>query len=384
MSALYTYDEGAIVALINEIYPSLRVRWAKALPTAHIQRLYHIYRNTDNAPPLMVILPPPPEVRPLRCERDCVTAEATLLRWMNSNSSAGRHYLPTIYSFLPANVMDGRAAILLTMPVHGYTLAELEDDDVLSEYDDYPLDWQAGQLLRRIALHVSPSRKFGYIVDVLRETDAAQQQHLRPAVHPTELGFDTWSGAFGLMLESVLQDLEDHTVLVAYDRVRQHFRRFRPLLDRVTRPSLTSINAGEMANLVLEPDYNGQTGLNCRYRVAGLRDWSSCVFGDPLLSTKFTTAGPESEEFIRGVETCLEDDEDDEDDGDPIVEDPAGVPARRALYECYHSLVGIARQYHRPRRAGRLGEDMEMHWRRKQLDAMEKLNSFDDDGILRS
>jgi hypothetical protein len=188
--------------------------------------------------------------------------------------------------------------------------------------------------------------------------------------------------------------LEDTWVQISYRTVRAHFERLRHLLDRVKRPSLVAIEGGENTNLLvsvpggshefqdlrsreLGKGSNGAVpgglGGSGRTKVTGLRDWSNCIFGDPLIALRF--ANHPSQEFLEGLNTPIS-------DSDPfghagVIEDRARAPERLALYECYHSLCGIARQYRRPRNPEM---DMELYWRKRLQDSLASLSTLGDEG----
>lgn len=366
------------------------IRSVQPIPPVRIQQLHLIH--LDDGRTLLLSSSPPGDVRSLRSERGSVASEVALLSWLNSLSGdpvqAGAHfpetghrtdtrrarsscrdagalvpYIPRVIDtasvFGPAGLKD----ICLTEPPPGTTIATLKEP--LGDCEQKSAYKQAGQLFRRIASYISPTGKFGYAVDVLR--DASQLRDAQPralGANMSHSGFDTWSQAFHLLLESVLRDLEDQRVQIPYDRVRSQFERLRHFLDRVERPSLVVIDAGGSSNLLVTLD-PGPANV----RVTGLRDWSNCVFGDLLLANVFASNLPA--EFNRGLDTAIT--ASDPFATAPIIEDQIHAPVRLALYECYHALCGIAREYHRPRD---LESDLELYWRKSLQDSLSKLAGF--------
>lgn len=77
--------------------------------------------------------------------------------------------------------------------------------------------------------------------------------------------------------------------------------------------------------------------------VTGLRQWSNCVFGDPLMATVFSKRPNLSDDFWRGFDNPLL--------GETtasIIEDRDNAHVRMLLYECYHAVVTLVGEYYRP------------------------------------
>jgi hypothetical protein len=77
--------------------------------------------------------------------------------------------------------------------------------------------------------------------------------------------------------------------------------------------------------------------------VTGLRQWSNCVFGDPLLATIFSKRPRPTDDFWRGFDKPLP--------GETtasIIEDRDNAHIRMLLYECYHAVVTLVGEYYRP------------------------------------
>ena len=241
------------------------------------------------------------------------------------------------------------------------------------------IDFQAGKFIRRLSLLQSPSGKFGPAISVLCPTDVAQTRAGGSIEKPGDM--DRWSLAFHAILEGILRDAEDMAVTLAYQAIRRHFRRLRSYLDAVTVPRLVILDAAHDSNIMAERKVSrhierdkhrsGPTGLTTetdedgRYpadiEVTGLRDWSNCTFGDPLMAMVFSE--DPSREFLWGFSGRRQRSKDDPDDdnyadiethelltvcGD-IVEQPEEAQVRMLLYQCYHATVAVVKEYYRPR-----------------------------------
>ncbi|SPO01327.1 uncharacterized protein DNG_04003 [Cephalotrichum gorgonifer] len=77
--------------------------------------------------------------------------------------------------------------------------------------------------------------------------------------------------------------------------------------------------------------------------VTGMRDWSNCIFGDPLFATAFHRGANEG--LWSGFTTPADG---EERPGYDPVEDGANAETRMALYECYHTIARVVREYYRP------------------------------------
>ena len=225
-------------------------------------------------------------------------------------------------------------------------------------------------------------------------------------------GTETWSGAFHLMLEGILRDGEDMAVMVNYSAIRRNFKRFRHLLDLVTVPRLVVIDGGDESNVLVSslpppsPKYtaiaDNDTGKNEETKgkedgdgamvFAGIRDWSACVFGDPLLATVFndTTISPS---FLEGfnhstkVTTATEITTAEPSSSSPpslssqptplaldkaMIDDVETAPIRQLLYQVYHASVNVIKEFYRPR-GGNESSRRELEARKKLTEALARL-----------
>lgn len=199
-------------------------------------------------------------------------------------------------------------------------------------------------------------------------------------------------------MESILRDGEDLSIMISYGTIRRHFDRFEHLLDAVTKSRLVVLDAGEDANTMAfrsletgkKPNINGKrqesksaTGPSIRFEtkppleydykqpggekgniyardcphltegkgkghieVTGLRQWTNCIFGDPLIASVFSNHP--TRDFWNGFDRSLTGDEDAEGPYSSIIEDEPNAHIRLLLYECYHAVVAVVREFYRP------------------------------------
>ncbi|KAI0441813.1 hypothetical protein F4803DRAFT_562786 [Xylaria telfairii] len=279
-----------------------------------------------------------------------------------------------------------------------YSLWELTPGDPISSLEEpltrverRSINFQKGRLMRRIANVASPNGRFGPPVTVLGQPPTLEKT--QPTTRDTKLDFDgadSWRTTFHLLLESILRDGEDLAVTMSYELVRATFQKFGHLLDAVMTPRLVVYDVDEDdVVLVSRPkrttklrkqeetespklspkvkiEHDALSGedlvdedSSSAIRVTGLRDWSNCIFGDPLFATVFSHPSPE---FEHGFQRQLHEepdavkkgegegnrDEDKQQEAEDIIADPENAPTRILLYECYHATVSIVRQFYRP------------------------------------
>ena len=128
-------------------------------------------------------------------------------------------------------------------------------------------------------------------------------------------------------------------------------------------------------------------------KLAGLRDWSSCVFGDPLLATVFSDPLLQDQQkqpsaaFLQGFN-----------DGTPgdspssparrlpfplnrdIIQDMDTAWIRLLLYQVYHAVARIVREFYRPRPDSSVRE---LEARRSLNEVLAKLAEVPDDAKRR-
>ncbi|RCI11532.1 hypothetical protein L249_7484 [Ophiocordyceps polyrhachis-furcata BCC 54312] len=406
------------------------------LPSAKPQTKF--FATTSDAETLLLSLAPRATAL-LRCERSLILSEAALLRWlagvgdesrptndthllrqpglMTARRDMDRRRVPDtepqpLRSYLPSLLEHGPAwngrhgEYILTIPVAGMTVASLAPP--LSMAERKCVDFQIGQLLRRMSSLQSPNGKFGTAVAVLSPAPTVSDVHWgRTITSDLNSCHDQWSDAFLCMLESALRDAEDFRVAIRYEAVRDHVGRFRHFLDAVTHPCLVAIDAGEDAITLVStlPDIHhqddrrslsdsesrkqlndsahGQSSLDTRgatrlkarparasIRVTGIQEWSNCVFGDPLFASVLSRNV--SPEIWNGFKSPLQ----GHGVGEPL-DDMASARIRRLLYECHHAVTTIVREYCRRRSDS---DDRELPARKRLTQVLRILDGLDDFG----
>lgn len=305
--------------------------------------------------------------------------------------------LPALIDHSQSTKQLGSAYNILSH-LSGLSLSSLSKHLSISERRH--VDFQAGRLLRRLSHLRSPSGKFGPAISVLYPTPIAGSR--AGGSMETPGGMDSWSLAFHAILEGILRDAEDMAVTIPYQTIRRQFRRFGCYLDAVVAPRLVILDAAQDSNIMVErvhPEHDDtrmkttvmlqglledsddseldeaesqrQTHENAMcIRVTGLRNWSNCIFADPLMAMIFSDKP--SLDFLHGFSGRLprrsKDGghvDEDEDGGsgsdccccfDPrasaygdVVECPEEAHIRLLLYQCYHATVAVVKEFYRPR-----------------------------------
>ena len=380
--------------LLLDVAPELRVVRVETIPYTGAKQAYRI--TTADGPSMIFTIGPHVWNKPMRFERHCVSAEARLLTYLSSLpphevlSRGGGLWdttwnqpvpsfdhtgqvinlpMPTnfLFNHIPVIVKASfpeipffRKQFILTAPTPGRPFSALGQP--LSKQDLKSVYWQVGRLMRLIACHASPTGMFGEVGEVLK-SDTLLSSYQLPS------GFMTWSDAFKGMLEAALQDLEDHSIHVPYQEIRNTYSRLSHLLDKISRPSLVALDGGSASNVLVVG-----TGGADPIRVTGLQCWNNCIFGDPLLATIFFETSPET--FLAGIAEKLG-------PGDPfqteaIIEDVEGARARLLIYHSYHALVKIGRQYYHLHSSN---ATRELEARRELRMILDLLENIGEDGL---
>lgn len=432
------HDERNVHRALQVVAPELDVERVEKLPTARIQTLYNISLTDGRS----MVLTGPPEAdskQALRSEERALTVEAAAVAWLASlpsqdsqPSQQGNHivyggcqpgrdivnytgdsvnvsyvsqFIPKLYKFSPKKEEPPIKALALWEPTQGMTIAQLGRQ--LTEPERNSVDFQTGQLFRRLACHISPTGNFGPISHILRMRSSMPVFHamgiLLPSPGedpPSDIGRDSWSACFKGYMEEVASDLGDFYIQMRFDVLMKHYHRFKHLLDKVEVSRLVAIQGANDSNVMVSipgetdlPATGGwvvkksqSSGISRRFntkgeasiknreiQVTGLRDWSFFCFGDPLMAYVFQDGA--SPDFIKGTKTRFSDT--DPLQNKPLVEDEEHAPVRLLIYKAWHAACGVARQYRRVRDQD---TDWEMVWRHRFIDALEALDNFDDDG----
>ncbi|KAI5854089.1 hypothetical protein GGS23DRAFT_590736 [Durotheca rogersii] len=366
--------------------------------------------------------------------------EANVGEMRNSTGNILR-YLPILITHSSLTTELG-VPFNLFEPTRGVPISGLTTP--LTRAERGAIDFQQGMLLRQLLALTSPNGRFGLATAVVGPLETAAEL---PGTRQTPLGCrgaSTWRNAFHSLLEGVLRDAEDMAVTISYEPIRAHFNRISHVLDGVTTARLVVLDASNEANVLLSrstksaKDGDGtnprsalgpvskkseteteaatkeQTGTHEEKResqgedlprhqaptitVTGLRDWSNCIFGDPLMAEVFSL-GP-TPEFLRGFnqrrdgslsssasgpvvwsstadvpgQESVGEGESLPYDGD-VIEDRENARARLLLYECYHATVHVVEQFYRP---GRNSSEREIAARRRLTAVLAKLEDFDE------
>ncbi|KAF0316238.1 hypothetical protein RB213_001110 [Colletotrichum asianum] len=322
-------------------------------------------------------------------------------------------FLPRLIAHTNTPSEEGREFNLLR-PTMGVSIPELSPP--LSSPERRSVDFQTGQFYRKLCRVVSPTGRFGPAFAVLPPatpippSDSAKsiRRDLNARLMESR-GVQSWSTAFHSMLEAVLRDGEDMQVMLGYGSIRQHFKQFQYTLESVKTPRLVAVDAGKDLNTLVmrrkcrkgppslasshhlelrgesrvvddsesetdDIDSSSELGLGGDDRatpyqqsniiMTGMKDWSNFVFGDPLFAVDFCH-GPSSD-FLSGFNDVSPDQDTTAMSAfsSDMIEDKATAHIRILLYECYHTITHIAREFFRPRRdsSGR------------ELEARKKLN----------
>ncbi|KAH0441860.1 hypothetical protein CcaCcLH18_01720 [Colletotrichum camelliae] len=322
-------------------------------------------------------------------------------------------FLPRLIAHANTPSEEGREFNLLR-PTIGVPIPELSPP--LSSPERRSVDFQTGQFYRRLCRLVSPTGRFGPAFAVLPPATPIPPPDYANSIRRDlnarlmeSRGVQSWSTAFHSMLEAVLRDGEDMQVMLGYGSIRQHFKQFQYTLESVKTPRLVAVDAGKDLNTLVmrrkcrkgppslassqhlelrgesrvvddsesetdDDDSSSESELGGNDRatlcqqsnimMTGMKDWSNFVFGDPLFAADFCH-GPSSD-FLSGFNDVSPDQLTNAISAfsSDMIEDKATAHIRILLYECYHTITHIAREFFRPRRdsSGR------------ELEARKKLN----------
>ncbi len=349
-SLMYALPIRRLRDILGHVVPGVTLTSVEEVRSTRLPRLY--YLNLSDGEQLLLSLAPSLAVRLLRHEQTLLSSEATLINFLSRLNKPGLdESAPSAVSIqsLQGSRAQDFSQLVPLMVKHSsnpremgypYTLFEPGVGEPLSDLSIYLscpeqriIDKQIGSFVRDLALITSPSGNFGTVSHVCTgpSTPAATASLCAPR------GSSDWTGAFMSLVEGILRDGEDMSVLLPYDVIRNHFDRLSWRLSAITIPRLVIIDAGEPSNVLIQRDREGASpSTSDEPRVTGLRDWSQGIFGDPLLSSCFENS---SEAFLEGWRS---------DGTEDIIEDKKGEATRLLLYRCYRALVHIVTEYYRP------------------------------------
>ncbi|OTA65873.1 hypothetical protein K449DRAFT_326008 [Hypoxylon sp. EC38] len=341
------------------------------------------------------------------------------------NAEKIRNSKRDIIKFLPILIVHSPSSIELGAPFNlfeqpkGVPISGLPTPLTTSEKKS--VDLQRGQLVRLLSIFESPNGLFGPVTAIIDSQVRSTDISGRRLVAFTNRGTTSWRQAFHGLLEAVLRDAEDMAVTFSYEPIRGYFSRLGYVLDGVTTARLVVLDASDESNILLlrssKPNEGGdgspqstpsqETGRSERktgeptternregdegdkppdpqqptINLTGFRDWSNCVFADPLFAEVFSR--DPSSEFLRGFRRSLgtdgsgtENEGDTETRDDNFVEDHESIPIRLLLYECYHATVGVVKTFYRP---GPNSSDREIVARRRLATALKRLQEVEEE-----
>ncbi|KAH6653738.1 hypothetical protein BKA67DRAFT_658081 [Truncatella angustata] len=370
------------------------------------------------------------------------------LRRVETSEGSLIRYLPALISHSPASEQLG-TAYNLTEPPRGVPITSLPVP--LSEAERSRVEYQKGQFIRCISNLKEPGSKFGLVVSVLGPQSSSSADSSAAAAIVGSGGVNSWSNAFLALVEGTLRDGEDRAVTISYSSIRHHMHRLSHLLDAVTQSRLVVLDAGSDLNVLVSgsrqkedqkdtqplstgatqgtlshtniakqdslgdetkepgskyiktknPDRRrtGSPGGGSETKqsydfpgmsVTGLRDWSNCIFGDPLMTSIFSE--DPSPEFIRGFRqqppssttssaSTTSTPRLSSPPTDEIIEDRENAAVRILMYECYHATVCLVKQFYRPARADSSKREVEA--RRRLATVLNKLAEVDENATKR-
>jgi hypothetical protein len=361
--------------ILSRIAPGMALIAIEELPTTRLPRVYFLDLSGSNG--LQLSFGPSLNVKLLRHEKTLLASEAILVQFLttmekseqrpSSSSSSGKSRSRVTESLLArlvpklvkhsSNPREMWSPYTLFEPSAGVPLSTLSI--YLSRPEQRLIDKQIGLLVRELAKKTSPSRKFGPASRVCEDPFATGA-----ATHSqTPRGSTSWVAAFTSLMEGILRDGEDMSVLLPYEVIRMFVSRLSWRLSAVTVPRLLVMDAGEETNVLIERDEDeGSLSGVESIRITGLRDWSQGIFGDPLLCSCFENP---SESFLEGWKR---------DGVDDIIEDTEGGRSRLLLYSCYRAVVLIVTQYYRSQTDS---SRRELEGRRKLTAALAELEKVD-------
>lgn len=369
---MYTLPILRLKGLVGQIVPDATLESVHEIPSTHITRLYTL--KISGSRELLLSLQPSLAVRLLRNEQALMLCEANLIHFLDKT--------PSSTTLKPALGEEGADSSLLSSLIpkmlkhssntkemgYPYTIFEQVSGSALSSQSIYltvserrHVDTQIGKLVRDLALITSPTGTFGPVIKVCGDPFAQGASSGAGAG-----GTETWSLAFDALVESILRDGEDMSVLLPYETIRRQFSRLSWRLKAVTIPRLTLPDAGDDAVVLVERRLEeGPLSPEDAVRVTGLRHWCKGIFGDPLMSSCFENP---SEGFSAGWQGDADED---------LIEDRDGANTRILLYRCYRAIVDIVIEYYRPRNES---SRFEMDARKRLTGVLTELETVDLEG----
>jgi len=365
----------------------------------------------------------PVKAKPLTQATQSGTTGGQDLDFVQSLTSTTHTPIPVLLAHSPAYTLS-EPEFNVVKPTSGSHIAALRPP--LTPTERKSVDFQRGHLLRRLSKIRSTSGRFGPALGVLGRMQTPDKRIGNGKICEAR-GSSTWVTAFASLLEGVLRDGEDMHITLPYSTIRQQFWKLEHLLEAITIPALVVVGAADdESTLVIrrpkstrakskespeesngeeqrgeqikgiekknneedkvikgekeDEEDKGEEVRKLRAKtpvisfgddgedilVTGFRDWSNCVFGDPLLAKAFHK--DPSESFWKGFKSALE----DEPDHSEAIQDEKNAKTRMLLYECYHTITRVVREFYRPSKGS---SKRELEARKALNIILEKLNS---------
>lgn len=355
-----------------------------------------------------------PNRRVLKCEHTSIREEAAILQWIanlaetqpceelstsrdttSSSDNDGlwearaRKLLPYVPRLIEygSTTLPSRASYNIVTCLPGQAISTLPNP--LTDFERRSVNFQVGQLIRRVSLLCSPTGRYGKAEGIMPPVPAKSNWAQRRTVaQHSSVTYTRWSEAFADMVTEAIKDAQINHITASYEGIRRCLKRYSSSLDTVTEPRLVIIDGGldhtvlvcRTPNHSLEPNDCKTESLSTNepataaIQVTGLREWIKGVFGDPLLAAVFCSKYKES--IFEGFDEPL--------DGLPrscdeisesSIEHSFDIRIRLLLYQIYHSLNAITVEYLR-RDSG--SDPREMQARKTLLAAIRKLESIEE------
>ncbi|TVY21996.1 hypothetical protein LARI1_G000047 [Lachnellula arida] len=374
-SLLYSLPVRRLKEILSHVVPDATLGPVDELPSTQLPRLYSLSMSDDRK--LLLSFAPSLTVRLLRQEASILSSEATLVYFI-----AGSDCRPAEMAGSPDSEIETPNTVSLPEVVpkllkhssnnremaYPYSIFEQTAGaplSTLSVYLSLPerrlVDRQVGSMARSLASLTSPNGTFGTVTQVM-----ANPFSIALPSAPPVAGSQTWSEAFNTLLEGILRDGEDMSVLLPYETVREHCQRLSWHLDAINLPRLVILDAGNETNVMVDRGLDGNASSSStggHVKVTGLRSWSQGVFGDPLIGEAFDSP---NEGFLEGWRAGG--------GNEDVIEDEANAEVRLLLYRCYRAVVSIVTEHYRPQADS---SRRELDGRRKLTSALSELEKID-------
>ncbi|PMD14063.1 hypothetical protein NA56DRAFT_405206 [Hyaloscypha hepaticicola] len=372
-SLMYALPVRRLKEILIHVFPNETLGPIEELKSSQLARLYSLTMSDDRK--LLLSFAPSLSVHLLRHEAAILSSEAKLAYFITGSDQNRELQKPSSRQDAPVPKHTALAALVPKILKHASNNREMAYPysifeptlgvplSTISIYLSLPerrlIDKQIGLMARALASLTPPSSNFGAVSRILPDPFSTTPT-------PTELetkGSKLWSEAFHGLLEGVLRDGEDKAVLLPYEIIRAHYKRWSYHLDSVLVPRLVVLDISNDRNVMVERGLDEEGALKAPaegVRLAGLRSWSQGVFGDPLLADCFDNPS----------ESCLEG---WREGGQDIIEDEDNAPVRMLLYRCFRAVVTIVTEYYRPQSDS---SRRELEGRRKLTSALAEIEKL--------